>query len=149
LKPNLRLGWRRDEQTVTDRLGRLRRLERVQAKMQDAANWRLAALTRERDELDAARRAMLASAAGEFASFGPLAVAVTRRMRAIEQQLEVATQAHDKQLKRAAESTSRAKMAKNARSQAEAVEVVRRVRDDLTDLIEATLAARPSSSGQG
>jgi hypothetical protein len=91
---------------------------------------------------------MLASAAGEFASFGPLAVAVARRIRAIEQELEAATQAHDKQRKRAVESASRAKMAKNARFQAEAMEEARRMRDDLTDLIEATLAAKASSSTQ-
>lgn len=134
---------------MTERVKKLRRLERLQAKMQDAANWRLAALARERDELGAARQAMLASAAGEFASYGPLAVAVTRRIRAIEQKLEAALEAYGGQQARAAELASRVKMATRARSQGEALDEARRTRDDLMDLIEATMAAKASSSAQG
>ncbi len=132
-----------------DRLERLRRLHRLEEKMRDAANWRLAALARERDDLEAARRAMLAAAAGEFSSFGPLAVAVARRIRAIEQKLEAAIRAYDEQQMRAAEAASRAKMTGNVRAQAEASAHAERMRDDLADLIEAAVAARASRFAQG
>ena len=134
---------------LSDRAERLRRLERLHAKLRDAAELRLAALSREREELEAARRAMLTLAAGEFASFGPLAAAVTRRIHAVELRLEAATQAQERQQSHAAETFLRAKIAGRARARAETLALADRLRGELADLIEATMAAKASRSTQG
>ena len=127
------------------RLDGLRRIERVQRQLNDLATWRLAALARARDSLEDSHREMLDAVGRDIASYGPLAVAATRRIRAIERQIDQAAAEHKNQATAALDQAARAKLADRAVGAADARYRAQLERKDLAELIERSLGAAKAS----
>jgi S-methylmethionine-dependent homocysteine/selenocysteine methylase len=127
------------------RLDGLRRIERVQRQLNDLATWRLAALVRARESLEDNHREMLEAVGRDIASYGPLAVAATRRIRAIERQIDQAAAEHKSQSRAALDQAARAKLADQAVGAADARYRAQRERKDLAELIERSLGAAKAS----
>ena len=128
------------------RVEALRRIARLQQQMQDLANWRLATLGRERAALAQSHREMIEAAGRGLASTGPLAVAATRRIRAVERQLDAAATDLAALATLAIDQAARAKLAARARSAADADHRAQRERKELSALIERSLSVAKASS---
>jgi len=128
------------------RLEALERIERLQKQMHDLEVCRLAALDRERRELSADHRAMLAAIGGAgVAAFGPPAAAAMRRIRALERRIAAAEAEHAAQTRRAIHQGARAKLADRARESVDARYRDQQRRKELAELIERSLGAPKSS----
>ena len=127
----------------------LKRIERVQRQMRDLANWRLAAIERARESLVENHREMIEAIGRDLASYGPLAVAATRQIRAIERQIEIAGVNRREQAKAAMDQAARVKLANRAAGAADARCHAQRERKDLAELIDRSLGGAKASPAQG
>jgi hypothetical protein len=128
------------------KLERLKRIEQLQRRLHELADWRLMALGQQQDKLAGAHVDMLnAMGDGPFA-FGDPAAAATRRIRAIEMEIAIVKDVFAAQAKRTLEHGVRLQLATGALEAASAQ--VRRDEQSrsLGELIEGMLHARGSAS---
>jgi hypothetical protein len=99
---------------VKKRLDSLKRIERLQRRLNDLSVWRLAALGHRKDELTRAHLEMLEAASDGLLAVGAPAAAATRRIRALEVELLAARGGYDAQAKLALEQGRKSKLAERA-----------------------------------
>ena len=125
------------------RLERLARIERLAQRLSEMAQWRLAEVAREREALTVAHTEMIAALGEGWMAFGPLAIAGTRRIRAIEGELR-RTEAEERNLMRQAlVEARRAKLAQRVVADADAEAQGAVERRDLENLIERAVGTGP------
>ncbi|MFG1417285.1 hypothetical protein V5F38_05660 [Xanthobacter sp. V0B-10] len=110
---------------MQERLRKAERIRAVREQLQRAAEWRLAAVTREREVLEEQRRALLATLTDDL--FGPLlleqAARHLNRVAVQAEQVEAARQAQEQRVKEEALAVKRAEhMEEGARRDAHAAE---------------------------
>jgi len=134
---------------MSERLRKFRRIDHLQRRLHDLSVWRLSALGRQRDQINAAHAEMLNAMSAGFFAFGSAAAAANRRIRAIEVEIENANRAHENQSRRSLELGARSQLA--GASLRAATEQSRRDRQnrELADLIEEMLRASGSASRKG
>ncbi len=128
------------------RLERLKRIDQLQRRLHELSAWRLTALGRQRDQLTDAHLEMVNAMSADLFAFGGLAAAATRRIRAIEVEIDSAKGVYEAQAKRSLEHGARSQLAVGALKSA----VAQHRRDGenkaLAELIEAMLQAKGSAS---
>ena len=128
------------------RLERLKRIDQLQKRLHELSAWRLMALGQQRDQLTEAHLEMLSALSEGLCAYGGPAAAATRRIRAMEMEIDSAKGVYDAQAKRSLEHGARSQLAGGALKTA--AEQNRRVDQNkaLAELIEATLHAKGSAS---
>jgi hypothetical protein len=126
------------------KLDKLKRIERTQRRLHDLSQWKLTTLTRERDDLVQTHEAMLAAISEGLLSFGGAAAAGSRRIRALEVELNLARIVHATQAKRTLEHGARSRLADRVVEAAAARHRAESEQRGLEELIAWTVRAAAS-----
>ncbi|MDE3175888.1 MAG: hypothetical protein KGM15_07270 [Pseudomonadota bacterium] len=130
---------------MRQKIERLRRIERLRKQMHEMSTWRLAVVAHEREKLTASHAAMLEALGEGLMAFGPVAMAGTRRVRAIELELKVADGVERDLEARVLEAGRLAKLADRSLDAARDAWREKAERVSLQELIDASIASDTAS----
>jgi hypothetical protein len=128
------------------RLQKVRRIGHLQQRLRDLSLWRLSALDQQRDQLSDARAEMLRAMSDGLFAFGSAAAAASRRICAIEMELENANSVHELQSRQALEHGVRLQLALAALRAVTEQSVRNRQSHELAEAIEKMSHASGSAS---
>jgi hypothetical protein len=128
------------------KLERLKRIEQLQRRLHELSDWRLMALGQQRNQLTDAHLQMLNATNADLFAFGAPAAVATRRIRAIEIEIESAKRVYEAQAKRTLEHGARSHLAGRALKAASAQNQRDQQNRSLAELIEVMLHAGSSAS---
>jgi hypothetical protein len=117
----------------------------LQDKLHKLSTWKVAALDRQRIELAAAQKETIAAIDQDVMNHRLLLASATRRLRAIDNQIEVNKILHAAQTRHSLEQGARAKIVERMVDRVDEKYRKQLERNDLSDLIERALS-RPSAS---
>ncbi len=122
-------------------LDKLKRIEHLQRRLRDLAEWRRAQLTRRRDALSEAHGEMIAALGEGLLAFGGAASAGSRRIRALEVEIAVARDVGEAQARETFARAAGSRLAARALDAAEARHRADMEKRGLADLIDSSLFA--------
>jgi hypothetical protein len=129
------------------RTNSLRRIALLQEQICNLKKWRVAHLESERQTLSQAHVEVMAAMERDLASFGPLAVAATRRLRTLEKEMAMTALERQSQERQLIAHTIRSKMIDQVIEAADAQQRSQDERKELSDIIESWQMLKTSSPG--
>jgi hypothetical protein len=118
----------------------------LQEKLQKLSTWKAAALDRKRIELAEAQKQTIAAIDHDAMTHRLLVASATRRLRAIDNQIEAVKVQHAAQTQHSLEQGARTKIVERMVDRVDAKYRTQLERNDLSDLIERSLGGRSASS---